>query len=131
MAKRLLPSDATCSTAKHCKSGVDPKWKEDFPWLEVSEEGTGLFCMWCRKHSRRPKKVGVGKATWIDLLCTTITRQSLVRHCKSECHITATKMEVDLASAKKRGSIEKAFDQVVSAEKEAIYRSTQVYVLAK
>ena len=84
-----------------------------------SEEGTGLFCDWCRKHSRRPKKVGVGKATWIDLPCTTITRQSLVRHSKSECHVTATKMEVDLASAKKCGGIERAFDQVVSAEKKA------------
>ena len=38
---------------------------------------------------------------------------------RQECHITATKMEVDLASAKKCGSIEKAFDQVVSAEKKS------------
>ena len=30
MAKHSLPSDATCSTAKHCKSGVDLKWKEEF-----------------------------------------------------------------------------------------------------
>ena len=111
--------DATSSTAKHRKSGVDPKWKEDFPWLELSEEGTGLFCEWCRKHSRRPKKVGVGKATWIDLPCTTITRQSLVRHGKSECHIAATKMEVNLASAKKCSGIERVFDQVVSVEKKA------------
>ena len=51
--------------------------------------------------------------------CTTITRQSLVRHGKSECHVAATKMEVDLASAKKCGGTERAFDQVVSAEKKA------------
>ena len=38
---------------------------------------------------------------------------------RQKCHITATKREVDLTSAKKCGNIEKAFDQVVSTEKKA------------
>lgn len=59
------------------------------------------------------------KATWVDLPCTTITRQSLVRHSQSECHVTATKMEAALVSSRKDGGIEKAFDRVVSAERRA------------
>ena len=74
MAKRLLADGASTSTAKHRKSGVDPKWKEDFPWLEVSQRDGGMFCHLCQKQSRRPKKVAVGKATWVDLLCTTKTQ---------------------------------------------------------
>ena len=117
MAKHSLIGSSSSSTAKHRKSGVDPKWKEDFPWLEVSDRDGGMFCHLCRKHSRRPKKITVGKATWIDLLCTTITRQSLVRHSQSECHVTATKMEAALVSSRKDGGIEKAYDRVVFAER--------------
>ena len=73
----------------------------------------------CAESSRRPKKVAVGKATWVNLPCTTITRQSLVRHSQSECHVTATKMEAALVSSRKDGGIEKAFDRVISAERRA------------
>ena len=119
IAKRSLVGSSSTSTVKHRKSGVDPKRKEDFPWLEVSERDGGMFCHLCRKHSRRPKKTAVGKATWVDSPCITITRQSLVRHSQSECHVTATKMEAALVSSKKDGGIKKAFDRVVSAERRA------------
>ena len=116
MAKRSLADVACISTAKHCKSGVDPKWKDEFPWLKVSERDVGMFCHLCQKQSRRPKKVVVGKAIWVDLPCTTITRHSLVRHSQSECHVTAKKIEADLVSSRKDGGIKKTFDRVVSAE---------------
>ena len=62
MAKRNIPTDSapTSSTAKHQSSGVDLRWRSDFPWLEVNHAGDGMFCSLCRKHSRRPKKVVIG-----------------------------------------------------------------------
>ena len=87
MAKRSLADVACTSTAKHRKSGVCAKWKDEFPWIKVSERDGGMFCHLCQKQSRRPKKVAVGKAIWVDLPCTTITRQSLVRHSQNECHV--------------------------------------------
>ena len=116
MAKRALGTESTGS-AKHCRSGLDPKWKADFPWIEESD--CGLLCQPCRKQNRCPKKVPVGKAPWVDLPCMTMTRQSLVRHSQSECHVTAMKIEADLVSSKTFGGIERAFDQVVSAERRA------------
>ena len=117
--KWLLPADTVgpSPTAKHRKSGVDPKWSTDFPWLEVSE--SGMFCAVCKRQNRRPKKVAVGKAIWVDLPCTTITRQSLVRHAGSKCHLLALKMEEDLVSSRTHGGIERAFDQLVSAKRRA------------
>ena len=78
-----------------------------------------MFCSLCRKQNRRPKKVLVGRAVWVDLPCMTITRQSLVRHSQSECHVSARKMEADLVSSTKHGGIERALERVVSAERRA------------
>ena len=33
-------------------------------WLDDEEEG--MLCTLCRKHNRRPRKVPIGKAIWID-----------------------------------------------------------------
>ena len=38
------------------------------------EDGTGMLCSLCRKHSRRPQKSVVGKAVWTDTPCRSITR---------------------------------------------------------
>lgn len=99
----MLPADTAgpSPTAKHCKSGVDPKWSTDFPWLEVSE--SGMFCAVCKRQSRRPKKVAVGKAIWVDLYY--YNSKSLVRHAESECHLLALKMEADLVSSRTHGGI--------------------------
>ena len=26
------------------KTGIDPKWNSDFPWMAVAEEGEGMLC---------------------------------------------------------------------------------------
>ena len=121
MAKCFLADVASTLTTKHRKGGVDPKWNGGFPWLELSDRDRGMFCHLCRKQSRRAKKVTVGRAVWVDLLCTTLTRQSLVQHNQRVCHVTTVKMEAFLVhvSSRKDGSIDKAFDRVVSAERRA------------
>ena len=133
MAKRSCnDGEDSVPTAKHRKSGVDPKWKDDFKWLEVSEKDGGMFCSLCRKQNRQPKKVLVGRAVWVDLPCMTITRQSLVRHSQSECHVSARKMEADLVSSTKHGGIERALERVVSAERRAFIGGLKcVYFLNK
>ena len=37
----------------------------------------------CRKNSHRPAKARVGRAVWVDLPCQILTRQSFVKHGKS------------------------------------------------
>ena len=104
----------TNSRSKRRKSGVDSNWKKDFPWL-IELENDEMKC----DFSCRPQKIGVGKAVWVDLPCTTITRQSLVKHSKTLSHIKAVKMEADLSSAQTDGGITMAFQRVVSAQRKA------------
>ena len=114
---------ATCESfvrSKHRKTGIDPRLASDFPWMViVHSEGEGVLCALCRKHNRRPGKVPVGKAIWVDLPCKNRTRQSLVNHTKSASHQLAVMMEADLRSSKRDGGIAMAIDKVVSAERKA------------
>ena len=89
-------------------------------------------CACCRKHNRRPKKVLVGRAIWVDLPCKNLTRQSLVGHGRSACHTLAITMEADLASSLRDGGIEMALDRVVSAKMKAFIAALKcMYFLAK
>ena len=64
--------------------------------------------------------------------CRSITRQALVKHSRSESHIDAVKLEAALASARKDGGIERAFQRVVSAERKAMMGSLKcMYFLNK
>ena len=108
MAKRGS-DDATSSSSgsrgKHRKTGIDPNWAADFPWMvacDGSMRGAGMLCS-CRKHNRQPKKVLVGKAIWVDFPRKNLTRQSLVGHGRSACHTLAITMETDLASSLRDG----------------------------
>ena len=76
-----------------------------------------MLCNLCRKHGRRPQKAIIGCAVWVDLLCKTVIRQRLVRHNKSEAHITAVKMEADLCSSRRDGGIAMALQKVTSAKR--------------
>ena len=135
MAKRGS-DDATSrssgSRGKHRKTGIDPNWATDFPWMVACDDGAGMLCSLCRKHNRRPKKVLVGRAIWVDLPCKNLTRQSLVGHGRSACHTLAITMEADLASSLRDGGIEMALDRVVSAERKAFIGALKcMYFLTK
>ena len=73
MAKQ---SASECSSSsgqkKHRKTGIDPKWNFDFPWMAVAEEGEGMLCSLCKKPNRRPKKVLFGRAIWVDIPCKKV-----------------------------------------------------------
>ena len=43
MAKRVH-SGACTSSAKQRKTGTDPKWRADFPWMLVIDDGQGMMC---------------------------------------------------------------------------------------
>ena len=60
----------------------------------MKSEGEGMLCVLVRKHNRRPGKVPVGKAIWVDLPCKNRTRQSLVNHTKSASHQLAVRIEI-------------------------------------
>ena len=70
--------DDAAPRSKHRKTGIDPQWSTDFKWLLCVEEDSGMLCSMCRKHSRHPTKVAIGKAPWVDVPCKTLVRQSLV-----------------------------------------------------
>ena len=48
-------------------SGFNSARLNSFPWVLLAEDGEGMFCNYCRKHSCRPSKVPVGKAAWVDI----------------------------------------------------------------
>ena len=99
--------------------GLDPAWNDDFPWMLPTEDGMGMVCSLCHKHSRRPKKSVVVRAVWTDVPCQSITRHTLVKHSRSESHIEAVKMEATLRSSRADGGIRMAFERAVSAERKA------------
>ena len=135
LAKRG-PDDATSSSSgsrgKRRKTGIDPNWAADFPWMVACDDGVGMLCSLCRKHNHRPKKVLVGRAIWVDLPCKNFTRQSLVGHGRSACHTLVITMDADLASSLRDGGIEMALDRVVSAERKVFIGALKcMYFLAK
>ena len=40
-------ASSSSSSGKHRKTGIDPKWATDFPWVEVSEDSGGMLCSLC------------------------------------------------------------------------------------
>ena len=122
------------SASKRRKSGADSQWAKDFPWLQVVDSANGdeMFCSLRRKHSRRPKRVAARRATWVDLQCKTLVRQSLKKHCESDSHRAAMEMECVLASSGKDGGIPMALEKVVSAERKALIGALKaMYLLNK
>ena len=118
MASRRTSIDNPSS--KKRRTGIDPAWSDDFSWMLPTDDGLGMICSLCRKHSRRPRKSVVGRAVWTDLPCQSITRQALVKHSQSESHVEAVKMEATLCSSRGDGGIRMAFERVVSAERKAM-----------
>ena len=113
------------------QSGFNKAWLTSFPWVE-EVEGKGMLCKLCRKHNRCPQKAVVGKTTWVDVPCVTLTQNSLRRHSVSLSHLDAKKLEVHLYSSKGDGGIEQAFAIVVSAERKAMKAAMKcLYWLAK
>ena len=97
--------------------------------MVACDDGAGMLCL-CQKHNRKPKKVLVGRAIWVDLPCKNLTRQSLVSHGRCACHTLAITMEADLASSLRDGGIEMALDRVYSvSRKESFHWSSDVHVL--
>ena len=125
-------SSSGSSRSKKRKSGIDSKWSEDFPWILPVENGEGMMCSLCRKHSRRHPKIPIGRAVWVDLPCKTLQRNSLVKHGQGEPHKLAVKMEADLATSKRDGGIAMALQQVVSARRKAFFGALKcMYFLVK
>lgn len=84
----------------------------------------------CIKHNKRPPKVIIGKATWVDIPCITITRKSLGLHQKGETHHEAMKSERDLVANTKK--IVESVAELTSVNKQArIAAFRSLYWLAK
>lgn len=95
-----------------------------------------MLCKLCRKHSRRPQNVpvgkAVGKAVWVDVQCITITQASLRRHESSNSHTEAKRLEAQLCMANEVGGIQQAFGSVQSAERKAMIGALKcLYFLCK
>ena len=85
--------DPKCS--KHRQSGFTSEWSADFPWVTNSRTDNGMLC---QKHSRQPKKAEVGHATWVDIACITLSRQSHINHEATESHKEVVRIEPQLSS---------------------------------
>ena len=102
-----------------------------FPWL-LDVEGEGTLCRLCSKHARHPQKVFVGKTTWVDVPCVTMTQKSLKRHDTSLSHLDAKKLEAQLCLSKKYWGVQQAITAVESAERKAMKAAMKcLYWLAK
>ena len=104
------------------RTGIDPSWARDFPWLVISENDCGeqgILCSIYCKTNRRPVRAPLGKAVWVEVPCKTTTRQSLKEYLESSCHTEAMRVESTRALVKKQGGISVCFDTIVSIQKKA------------
>ena len=64
-SKRSLPgpdaaSDPAPDSAKRRKTGIDSKWKADFPCLQLKEDDQAMLCKLFHKHGHCPQKAIIG-----------------------------------------------------------------------
>ncbi|KAH3806607.1 hypothetical protein DPMN_134930 [Dreissena polymorpha] len=45
-----------------------------------------MMCSFCIRHKCRPARSAIGSAPWVDVPCTWIARDSLIRHQRTETH---------------------------------------------
>ena len=95
--KRLPPTAGRNSGAsKHRRTGIDPSWASDFPWLVISEDDCGeqgMLCRICCKTNCRPVRAPLGKAVWVEVPCKTIAQRSLKEYLESSCHKEAMRVK--------------------------------------
>ena len=74
-----MMSENEASESKHRKTGINPQYKLDFAWLQLSIAVSveAMLCALCIKHNSRPKRCVPGRAVWVDIPCQTIVGQSL------------------------------------------------------
>ena len=51
MAKQRSSLSADYPLSKARLTGIDPQWNDDFPWILSVDDGTGMLCSLCHKHS--------------------------------------------------------------------------------
>ena len=78
-----------------------------------------MWCSLCRRNKCRSRRAPAGMATWVEVPCKVITRQSLTEHSQSNCHKEAMSVETTRALAQRQGGIAEAFYTVVSLQKKA------------
>ena len=110
------------------QSGFNKDWSRSYSWV-MEVEGEGRLC---RKHNRRPQKAVVGKTTWVDIPCVTVTQTSLRRHDTSRSHLQAKRLEAQLCLSTRDGRLQQSFAVVESAERKAMKAAMKcLYWLAK
>ena len=80
MVKRIYSGAVSGKNIKRRKTGIDTKWSTNFSELLEVDDGQGMMCSLCHKHSRHPKKAAIGRAIWVDMAGKSLVKQSLVNH---------------------------------------------------
>ena len=89
----------------------------------------GCFAGYVQSIIVAPQKAVVGKTTWVDVSCVTMTQRSY-NTCLS--HLEVKKLEAQLCSSRKDGGLQQAFTFVESAKRKAMKAAMRcLYWLAK
>ena len=92
--------------------------------------GLGMLCSLCIKHQRRPKKCVPGRATWVDVPCTSFRRASLKNHQDSDNHAEAIIFETGASFT--AGGIEAGFVREEEVNRVAMSANMKMlYLLCK
>ena len=89
-----------------------------------------MLCTLCIKHQRQSKKCIPGRATLVDIPCTSLRRTSCTSHQSSETHKEA--MVFDASMAATDGGIASGFDRERDVNRDAMKKAmTLLYFLVK
>jgi hypothetical protein len=117
---------------KH-RFGYDPKWNEEFNWLEHRVDDatgrSGLYCTLCRKYNLHTRN-NCGK--WSSQPCLQLRRDKVVSHSKTDSHLAAVEKERLAVSAAIDGGIQQAMEKTFAVQRRALTGSLHMlYWLAK
>jgi hypothetical protein len=100
---------------------------EEFDWLEYRVDATsgkgGFYCTLCRKYDVHAHN---NSGRWINEPCLHLRKDKVVRHCKSEAHLTAVEKEHLAVSAATDGGIEQAFEKIFEIQRCALTGNPQM-----
>ena len=91
--------------------GYQDEWaKKPYTWLYPVNNRTGMMCTVCKRHRQRQRN---GEYIWSVVPCTSLRKDHVLRHHKSEQHTGASLKDQKRLAAEVNGGIKQAMADMV------------------
>ncbi len=111
------------------KSGFDPSWKKQHPWVVYNREEHAMYCQLCIAYKKLPKN---GSGKWVTVGTTTFRQEKLAKHECTVMHRDAESCKHQEVQSHVSGGIRAALEVGVTRQRKAVIGALKcLYFLAK